>query len=238
MTLEGRANQYRDDFVQEGRKLMCKFCRIPIDWHDIDNIKSHLGSLRHSKSKYGGEQAKIEQFTGEKNEYKEIVRDFIIMMTTADIPLKRINKMKPFLVKHCINGGSIPCYKTLREKALISLYTDKVQEIKGCVKNKEICLLMDSSSDKAGRHIVLLMAVICHSRTFIVIDCGIETGQTAIAYAEFVKSAINSSQIKWHNAHALITDSAEVMKKPIICLNHAILILFISDAFLIFLIKH
>ena len=40
------------------------------------------------------------------------------MMTGCDIPLEKVHKMKPFLVKHCKQGGTLPDAPTLRQHHL------------------------------------------------------------------------------------------------------------------------
>ncbi len=39
---------------------------------------------------------------------KETILEFLKMMVIADIPLEKVDKMKPFLLKNWINGGAIP----------------------------------------------------------------------------------------------------------------------------------
>uniref|UniRef100_A0A3Q2PIX1 Uncharacterized protein n=1 Tax=Fundulus heteroclitus TaxID=8078 RepID=A0A3Q2PIX1_FUNHE len=39
---------------------------------------------------------------------KEFVEDFVAMCAEADIPLEKMTKLRPFLKKHCKQGGALP----------------------------------------------------------------------------------------------------------------------------------
>uniref|UniRef100_A0A3Q1EWG6 Uncharacterized protein n=1 Tax=Acanthochromis polyacanthus TaxID=80966 RepID=A0A3Q1EWG6_9TELE len=38
---------------------------------------------------------------------KEFIEDFVVMCAEADIPLEKMTKLHPFLLKHCKQGGAI-----------------------------------------------------------------------------------------------------------------------------------
>ncbi|CAG8698049.1 24147_t:CDS:1, partial [Racocetra persica] len=51
-------------------------------------------------------------------------------MVMANIPLKKVNYLRPFLQKYCHEGGSIPQAPTLRQVYLPDIFDDHILKLK------------------------------------------------------------------------------------------------------------
>ena len=113
---KARVEQFPDDFCAEDNMLFCKFCPQSIDIFRVDTIKEHIKSKVHMR--------KISSMTLFKSKEirDEFILDFLKMCTLSDIPLYKIDKMRPFLLKYCKEGGSIPSVNCIWELHLPKLF--------------------------------------------------------------------------------------------------------------------
>ena len=87
----------------------------------VHTIKDHLKSKKHKQSKdlkeaggsTGAHQVTLKSLKS-RDLREEFVVDFIKMVSMADIPLEKVEKMKPFLVKYCKQSGTLSQASTLR----------------------------------------------------------------------------------------------------------------------------
>ncbi|GBC43827.2 transcription factor E2F6 isoform X1 [Rhizophagus irregularis DAOM 181602=DAOM 197198] len=101
---------YRENYILQGSVLWCRFCNIKVD-HEIKSIiDKHLQTLKHENNKKNANnsnhliQRTIPSLTGNTlNEREKINIEVVEAFTFADIPLEKIEKLKPFLMKYCKN---------------------------------------------------------------------------------------------------------------------------------------
>uniref|UniRef100_A0A3Q2P9V1 Uncharacterized protein n=1 Tax=Fundulus heteroclitus TaxID=8078 RepID=A0A3Q2P9V1_FUNHE len=89
---EYRAEQFPRDFYVSGELLFCKFCQYSIDRNKATTSLQTCLTAAFKSSDLR----------------KEFVEDFVAMRAEADIPLKKMTKLHPFLKKHCKQGGALP----------------------------------------------------------------------------------------------------------------------------------
>ena len=102
---------YRENYILQGSVLWCRFCNIKVD-HEIKSIvDKHLQTLKHENNKKNANnsnhliQRTIPSLTGNTlNERERINIEVVEAFTFADIPLEKIEKLKPFLMRYCKNG--------------------------------------------------------------------------------------------------------------------------------------
>jgi hypothetical protein len=58
------------------------------------------------------------------------------MCTLADIPLEKVEKMRPFLNKHCVQAGTLPKVDQLRSVYVPRLFDLHFADLKEIHKNK------------------------------------------------------------------------------------------------------
>jgi hypothetical protein len=86
------------------------------------------------------------------------------MCAKSNIPLAKTDcpAVPSFLLKHCINGGSIPKQSQLREKYMSEVYSDQVTAVKAKLAGQPVAVIFDETPDPQGRCILnILIAPLC-----------------------------------------------------------------------------
>ena len=103
-------SSYKEHFRLENKALHCKFCNHIIKHDRKSVIDSHIRSPTHKKRKREVEngieplQTTIPAIQRVRSEKSEINLHIIGAFTEADIPLEKIDKLRPFFQKYCHNG--------------------------------------------------------------------------------------------------------------------------------------
>ena len=92
---------------------------------------------------------------------------FLKMCTLSDIPLHKINKMRPFLLKYCKEGGSIPNVNCIRELHLPKLFACHFAALKAKLANESISIITDEITD-CHDHSILNIIESIHSESFLI----------------------------------------------------------------------
>uniref|UniRef100_A0A8C8FF57 Uncharacterized protein n=1 Tax=Oncorhynchus tshawytscha TaxID=74940 RepID=A0A8C8FF57_ONCTS len=105
-----REAQYPNDYYQSGNK----FCQHTIDWTCKDMYDDHLKSKAHVKNKEKHHvslsmplQTTITSASASADSRRGFIQDFVAVCAESDIPLGKLRKLRPFLVKHCKQGGAV-----------------------------------------------------------------------------------------------------------------------------------
>ena len=213
ITMENRIKEFPEDFEILKGKFMCKYCNKVINWKKEDTIKKHLRADSHKKNKYGGMQLTLEKTKGHPATRSEVLDDFLEMIIECDIPLYKVDKMKPFLKKHCIDGGSIPSSLSIRTNYLNNYCEHVYLSVLSKIKNEHLSLLVDGSSDKCSRKVLHVIAKINSSGEQYMIDCSFLKIGTAIEIANRIFTSFEKFGIDIKNVDAFVNDSASTMKK-------------------------
>ena len=112
-----RAEQYTD-FYASGDTLFCKCCQRSVDWTRKDTCDDHIASKIHVKNKEKQRasqsrpalQTTITASTTSADARREFIQDYVAVCAESDIPLHKLKKLRPFLVKHCKQGGALLLY--------------------------------------------------------------------------------------------------------------------------------
>ena len=136
VTAAERERQFPNDLYEDSGVLFCRVCVHSLDFTWIDTVKDHLKSKKHLRQseidrvkRASGSgptkcQATLDKvFAGTKSKVmrENFILDFTKMCTVADIPLDKTEKMRPFIKKHCSQGGALPQAASLREIIYTSL---------------------------------------------------------------------------------------------------------------------
>ena len=152
--------------------MFCKFCDHSVDCIRVDMIKDHLKSKKHLKKKdlkeagcsgSGIRQVSLTTITKSKDLRKEFVLDFIKMSTMADIPLEKVEKMRPFLLKYCKQAGTLPQVSTLRSQYIPRAYDLHFTALKQLLKDSTsalVDLIADETTDCRDKSILNVIATI------------------------------------------------------------------------------
>ena len=161
-----RAKQWPDELYSDSDVLFCKFCQHSLDHVRVDTIKDHMISKKHQANKAAQTQKPaLKQVTlhsmldsKSRSLREDFVLDFIKMLTVADIPMEKAEKMKPFIVKHCKQGGTLPKSQTLRQLYVPRLFEEHKQALKNQLVGKPVCIVADETTDIRDHSILNVVA--------------------------------------------------------------------------------
>ena len=106
-----QSSLYQENYILQDNILWCHFCNVKVD-HEVKSVvDKHLQTLKHENNKKNTTnynriiQKTIPSLVGNNLNEKEIINiEVVEAFTFADIPLEKIEKLKPFLLKYCKNG--------------------------------------------------------------------------------------------------------------------------------------
>ena len=116
VTVTERVNStqlYKDNYYASGIFMFCKFCNITIDHTNKSKVDQHLKTKKHENNKTAIErrtnnrpqqQTTLETFKHTISERDELNLELVKVFTAADIPLEKVDKLRPFFRKYCKNG--------------------------------------------------------------------------------------------------------------------------------------
>jgi len=106
-----QSSLYRENYILQNDTLWCRFCNVKVD-HEVKSVvDKHLLTQKHENNKKNSSnsnqiiQRTITSLIGNTLNEREIINiEIVEAFTFADIPLEKIEKLKPFLLKYCKNG--------------------------------------------------------------------------------------------------------------------------------------
>ena|SRR6266542_4722896 len=102
--------EYRENYILQDSILWYQFCNVEVDHKRKDTLDKHLHTIKYLKNKNTGNnftlliQRTILLFENTLNKREKINMEVVETFTFADILLEKVEKLKPFLLKHCKNG--------------------------------------------------------------------------------------------------------------------------------------
>jgi hypothetical protein len=103
-----KKSHYVEHFYVDGGKLFCRFCSHTINHEKKSIVDNHIKSAKHKIGEQKHQtkpQPKQQSLISSINNDREKINIAIIeAFTKADIPLEKIDKLKPFFNLYCKNG--------------------------------------------------------------------------------------------------------------------------------------
>ncbi|GBB93735.1 hypothetical protein RclHR1_22210004 [Rhizophagus clarus] len=187
-------------------------------------VDQHLKTNKHKNNKSAIEQKKnrsnnssqqqqstLETFENINSERDELNLELVKVFTAADIPLEKINKLRPFFRKYCKNGGTVVGANQLREKYLPKLYDQEVEKLNNSLKNEKICIIVDETTDACGRAAVNVLFAFKDQTKLVATEHIIVVNNTTIS--QMILSTLQKYQVPFNNVLLFITDNAAYMVK-------------------------
>jgi hypothetical protein len=102
--------EYKEIFYIEDSKLRCRYCTTVVNHEKKSVVDNHLQSKRHiaAKKNYNERRVPLQRtlsFSGPLNDRETINLEIVKAFTAVDIPLEKIDALKPFFLKYCKNGN-------------------------------------------------------------------------------------------------------------------------------------
>ncbi|CAG8846652.1 26961_t:CDS:1, partial [Racocetra persica] len=112
ITLDSRALEFKEDFVKDNDKLMCRFCHYSVDYNIRSTIVSHIESNNHQKNKTAAERTTqtrqqtlptvLQASESRKNAVTSLVKAFV----EANIPLEKVDKLRNWIRENIHEGSA------------------------------------------------------------------------------------------------------------------------------------
>ena len=145
---------------------------------------------------------------------EEFVVDFIKMESMADIPLEKVEKMKPFLVEYCKQAGTLPQASTLRSTYVPQAFQDHFAALKSLLQQSHpamVHLTADETTDARDQSILNVLATV-KQESYLIGVVRIEACNHSTLSQGILKS-VADVELPFDQIHAVITDSAAYCKK-------------------------
>ena len=218
--------EFRDDFYHDGDKLFCRFCQHTVDWQRRNTLIDHQKSVKHKKNKDIAERkipatghtgpAKKQRTlfstaaSTSMEERSTFQRDFVRMMTYADIPLEKVTKMKPFLKKHCAQGGALTTPNNLRETHLPRVFEEHYACLKEKLAGQYVSVIVDETTDCRDKSV--LNVVVGHLECLYLVDVVFMEKCDAQTLSQTVLKTLTNVGIDYNNVCCFVTDNAAYCK--------------------------
>ena len=82
------------------------------------------------------------------------------MCTLADILLEKLEKMRPFLKKHCVQAGALPKVDQLRTVYVPRLFSMHYEALKEILKEKQVSVMDDETTNVQDHSILNVIATV------------------------------------------------------------------------------
>ncbi|KAI7790722.1 hypothetical protein IRJ41_005008 [Triplophysa rosa] len=211
-----RAEQYPNDFYESGQQLFCKFCQHSIDWTRKTTCDDHLKSKTHmrNKEKLKGKnlslQCTIASTVASSDARREFVEDFVAVCAEADIPYEKMKKLRPFLIKHCKQGGSLPQNESsLRQTHLPRVFEQHMEAVLNKISGKK--MWVDETTDI--RDCSILNIVIGVEGHYFLTDVIFMESCNYTTFSQAIRGSLHRNNLDLNDVWALVTDNASYCLK-------------------------
>ena len=223
VTAEERVRQFPDYFYADGEVLFCKFCDHSVDYVRVGTIKNYLKSKKHRQRKdlkeadtssSGRKQVTLTTLAKSKDLREEFVLDFIKMSTMVDIPLEKVERMTPFLLKYCKQAGTLPKASTFRSQYIPRAFEGHFIALKDLLKELApalVHLTADETTDVRDQSTLNILATI-RGKSYLI---GIVRPDACnhSTFSRAIMKCVAEVDILYERIHAFVTDSAAYCKK-------------------------
>lgn len=225
--------------------LYCNFCDCNVSWSHKSDVAKHIKTEKHEKAKkiqtatgnsvsddvscnpYGEgnsqlkHKAKRQRSMGDMvsagQKKNELIGDLITIFAVADIPLQKVDAIRPFLRKHISNGGSIPGSSQLRETHLPRLMPQLDSAVANVMKDiSSLNIILDETTDNTNRVVLdILFKIPAREKPILVATCMLDANINHRSLAQCVVEALGKYQIPLTKGvvDSLVGDGAAYIKK-------------------------
>ena len=226
LTAQERAKQFSSNFYADGGVLFCRFFNHSVDFTRLDTVKDHLKSKKHTTKKEArkanpkssgsdgpstSRQTTLGTVVKSRELREEFIFDYLKMCTTADIPLDKTEKIRPFLNKHCKQAGALPKVPTLRTAYVPKLYDTHFTALKCLLRDEYVSITADETTDIRDHSILNVIASV-RGQPFLIglvkmASCNHST------FSQGIIRSVTDVGISFEHVMSIVTDSAAYCKK-------------------------
>ena len=222
VTAEERAKQFGDLYA-DGGVLFCSYCAHSIDYVHVDTIKDHLKSKKHCQRKASklakadtsglstSKQVTLQSVVNSKDLREEFILDTVSLCTHADIPLHKVEKMRPFLQKYCKQAGSLPQLSTLGMVYVPHLFELHYAALAERLKNQPANITADETTDVRDHSFLNVLATV-EGKPYLIGVRRMEACNHS-TFSQAIIRSVTEVGIQFDQVTAVVCDSAAYCKK-------------------------
>ena len=218
--------------------LYCNYCDCDVSWIHKSDVQKHIQTAKHVKGKSTKRPADISNVGDSSHSVtapvpkrqrsmgemvsvaakkNQMIGDLITIFAIADIPLQKVDAMRPFLRKHVTNGGSIPGSSQLRETYLPKLMPEIESAVDLLVKDvSSLNIILDEMTDNTDRVVLdILFKLPIREKPVLVETCMLDSNINHRSVAQAVVAVLGKYKIPFTTnvVDALIGDGASYITK-------------------------
>lgn len=231
-----RLKEYKNEgFIISCGILMCKYCDCRLDYRRKDALDKHCKSEKHSKRRENSRLevsvprvATLKETLSNASRVKDMKEEFILDTTTAfvkaNIPVEKLDNpaIRTWFNKYVRGSGDLPSANQIRQKYIPMIGERRREEIREDIKNKDVFLLCDETTDKNGRCVFNILfrpsvpstEMNTHLAASVVLDSA-----NSVNCSNAILDTLNSYEIERERVVAVVTDSARYMTKCVTTLQ-------------------
>jgi len=236
------ADYPNDGFSVTDGSLYCNICDCDVSWIHKSDVQKHTQTAKHVKGKsmkrpadestssHIGDssshsivvsvpkrQRSMGEMVSASARKNQVITDLITIFAVADIPLQKVDAIRPFLRKHVTNGGSIPGSSQLRETYLPKLLPELESAVDSLVNEvSSLSVILDEMTDNTDRVVLdILFKLPNHEKPVLVETCFLDGNINHRAVAQAVVGVLGKHKIPFTKnvVDALIGDGASYITK-------------------------
>ena len=85
------------------------------------------------------------------------MEEFVTALVCANIPLEKAERLRPFLRKHCKQGGTVPGPDQLRCEYLPRVFQKHVTNLKKKVAGEKVIIIVDETTDSREKAVLNIL---------------------------------------------------------------------------------
>ena len=212
-----RVSEFPDDFYIDGNTLFCKFCQHSLDWTRHDTLVDHLKCEKHRKAhekacSSSSWQVTLETMMSSREQRSDFVEEVVRMLVRANIPLEKVEYLRPFLRTYCKQGGTVPGPDQLRREYLPRVFQKHLAALKSKLVGEKVIIIIDETTDSREKSVLNILLGFKDRSTFLA-DVQYLQNVNHASVAQKVLMALTELGIDFNDVLAVVTDSAAYMLK-------------------------
>lgn len=177
----------------------------------------NLSTISKSTGMSSKRQSSLGEMMSASAKKSALITDLITIFAVADIPLQKVDAIRPFLRKHVANGGSIPGSSQLRETYLPRLLPEVERAISSTFQDiTSLNIILDETTDNTDRVVLdILFKLPNREKPVLAQTFNLESNITHRSLAQCVVEALGKYNIPLTKGvvDALIGDGASYITK-------------------------
>uniref|UniRef100_UPI00358FF509 uncharacterized protein n=1 Tax=Myxine glutinosa TaxID=7769 RepID=UPI00358FF509 len=169
----------------------------------------HSGIRQVTLRRAGTRQVTLPSGFKSKHLREDFILDFVRLCTLADIPLEKVEKMRPFMAKHCKQGGVLPQAPTLRRVYVPRQFQVHFATLKRIVRDAKVSIVVnDTVRDQGVTNVVAGV-----QGSYYLIDVCVMEVCDYSTLSQAVIQAVTNVGIRFEDVISVVTGSAATCQK-------------------------